>query len=480
MPRKKRPCTALLGASLIVLLPRPALAQAVHWVCSTDQQRWHKAPDLAFAPAVPDRKSSIEIFTNQSLQQIDGFGGCFNELGWQALLSLTPPERKKILRQLFSADGANFGLCRVPIGSSDYAFSYYSYDDVADDFAMENFNIDRDRYVLIKFIKAAKEIRADLRLWGSPWSPPSWMKVNNHYALNVGPTGSPSAKMSPGKRIANNATAFRMENDYLEAYALYFSKYIQAYQKEGLEISRVCVQNEIVYTPYWPSCTWRSEDLAYFIGKYLGPRFSQDKLATEIWLGTVNCADAGYVRTVIKDKLAGKYVAGIGVQWDAKKVIDQVHQDFPTMPLMQTESECGNGEKNWKSAEYTWSLMHRYLSHGVNAYMYWNMVLDSSGKSSWGWKQNMLISVDVNSGEVVYTPEFYVMMHLSHFVLPGAHRLQTSGGDDHLAFVNPDGTRVLMLVNTSDAPMTVTIAADGRQLHGKIDARSFNTFTWKP
>ncbi len=455
-------------------------AQEVHWVSSTDQQRWESCSNLAVSQMTPGSKADIEIFPDKKLQRMDGFGGCFNELGWEALLSLPSDERKKVLERLFSPEGANSTICRVPIGASDYSLSYYSYDDVPDDFAMENFSIARDRHILIPYIKAAKEIRPDLKLWGSPWSPPAWMKVNNHYALSTGPTNSPSSNFLPEKNIRNNATAFKMENGCLEAYALYLSKYVQAYQKEGVDISEIHVQNEVVYAPYWPSCTWRPDDLAYFIGKFLGPRFKQDNLNSEIWLGTINSPDPNYVRAVLNNKDATNYIKGIGMQWAAKKTIGTIHKEFPDYPLMQTESECGKGEKDWKAAEYTWSLIHKYLSNGANAYMYWNMVLDSSGKSSWGWAQNMLVSVNKETKEVIYTPEFYVMMHLSHFVMPGAHRIQTSGGEDSLAFVNTDGTMVLIVVNTENTPKKVTIGVGASQFKVAMKAKAFNTLTWKP
>ena len=447
---------------------------------STEQQPWESCSNLAMSQMMPESKADIEIFPEKKLQRIDGFGGCFNELGWEALLSLSSDERKGVLEQLFSTEGANFTICRVPIGASDYAFSYYSYDDVPDDFEMKNFNIDRDRYILIPYIKAAQEIRPNLKLWGSPWSPPAWMKVNNHYALRAGPTNSPSSNLQPERNILNSATAFKMENGYLKAYALYLSKYVQAYQNEGVDISEVHVQNEVVYAPYWPSCTWRPEDLACFIGKYLGPRFLRDNVKAEIWLGTINSPDPNYVRTVLNDKDAKKYIKGVGFQWAGKEAIGAIHKEYPNLPLMQTESECGNGEKNWKSAEYTWSLIHQYLSNGANVYEYWNMVLDSSGKSSWGWAQNMLISVNKETKEVIYTPEFYLMKHISHFVLPGARLVQTSGGTDHLAFVNPDGTVVLILVNPEDTPRTITVGVGDRGVKLKMKSKAFNTLTWKP
>lgn len=470
----------VLTLPAVLVLVLNVSAQDVHWVSSTDQHRWEACFNLTMSPTKPESKADIEIFPDKKLQHIDGFGGCFNELGWEALLSLSSDERKEVLEQLFSSAGANFTICRVPIGASDYALSYYSYDDVPDDFAMENFSIARDRYILIPYIKAAEEIRPDLSLWGSPWSPPCWMKVNNHYAMSTGPSNSPSSNLPPEKNIRNNATAFKMENGCLEAYALYLSKYVQAYQKDGVEISAVQVQNEIIYAPYWPSCTWRPDDLACFIGKYLGPRFKQDNVKAEIWLGTINSPDPNYVRTVLNNKDAGKFIKGVGFQWAGKKAIATIHKEYPTLPLMQTESECGNSDKNWKSAEYTWSLIRQYLSNGANVYEYWNMVLDRSGKSSWGWAQNMLISVDKETKEVIYTPEFYLMKHLSHFVVPGAHLIQTSGGDDNLAFVNPDGTMVLIVVNTERTPKTLAVRFGDRQFEVAMKAKAFSTLTWKP
>jgi glucosylceramidase len=400
-------------------------------------------------------------------------------LGWEALLAVTKPKRDQILNDLFSKDGANFQLCRVPIGSNDYSLSYFSYNDVSEDFVMRNFNIDRDRYILIPYIKEAKKIAPNLEIWGSPWSPPSWMKINNHYSMSTGGKDQWASDMVPDKKISNNATAFKMEDRFLEAYALYFSKYVQAYEKEGIKISRICTQNEIVYQPHWPSCTWRAEDLAFFIGKFLGPRFKSDNIPTDIWLGTINGADPDYMRRILNDKDAASYIKGIGMQWDAKHAIGAIHNEYPTYKIMQTESECGNGENNWGSAEYTWSLINHYMSNGAESYMYWNMVLDSSGRSSWGWVQNMLISIDKKTEKVTYNPEYYLMKHISHFVEKGAFLLKTSGSKDLLAFRNPDQTIVLVIVNSSSEDKNLTIKLGRKSVCIPTKAKSFNTLKWK-
>jgi glucosylceramidase len=454
-------------------------AQKVQNTYSTEQEKWVQQKAASFQASTPGQHADIVIYPAEKQQQMKGFGGCFNEIGWEALLATTPAERDKIMKELFTPGGANFGFCRIPIGANDYSLSYYSLDDVPEDFTMSNFNIDRDRYILIPYIKEAQKIRPDLQIWASPWSPPAWMKVNSHYALRSGKLNGHANGLTKEKEILNNSTAFRMEEAYLKAYALYFSKFAQAYKNEGVNLKAIHVQNEIVYSPHWSSCTWRPEDLSYFIRNYLGPQFQKDSLSTEIWLGTINGADPNYVRTILKDKATAKYISGIGFQWDAKQAIPALSKEYPQYAMMQTESECGNGEKNWKSAEYTWSLINHYLNNGMNYYMYWNMVLDPSGRSTWDWIQNMLISVDKVTKAVVYYPEFYIMKHLSHFVLPGSYRLKTSGGKDHLAFVNPDGTTVLILVNIADTAKTMKIAAADKILEINVKARSFNTLTWK-
>lgn len=462
----------VLSVLLISLLKLSVNAQKISHTYTTQSEKWVKAKSLS--PKKSEGKADISISSNDKLQQIDGFGACFNELGWESLLSLQERERSIVLGDLFSKEGVNFTICRLPLGSNDYSLSYYSYNDVAEDFEMKNFNIDRDRYIIIPYIKAAKKINPDLKLWASPWSPPAWMKINNHYATGI----SNVKQMTAGQEIKNDATAFKMEERYLEAYSLYFSRYVQAYKKEGIDISKVMVQNEPIYHPHWQSCTWRPEDLAYFIGSFLGPKFEKDKIDAQIWLGTVNSADPNYVRKIVDQKEAGKYIKGIGFQWDAKHAIGTIHKEYPNYPIMQTESECGNGENNWNTAEYTWSLIQKYLNNGANSYMYWNMVLDDSGNSTWGWKQNMMISINKETGSIKYNPEYYLMKHLSHFVLPGAYLLKTSGTDNHLAFLNPNGEIVLMLMNLEEKEKELKLSINDKMIAIKIKGKSINTFTW--
>ena len=476
----------LLGLPFLLLftiLNFSAKAQEISVITSTEESKWVEDSDFIVGSKKWNSKTTIQVFPDRQFQEIDGFGGCFNELGWEALLALPEKEREKVMQDLFSPKGANFNICRMPIGASDYALSYYSFDDVPEDFTMRDFNIDRDRYIMIPYIKEALKVKKDLKIWGSPWSPPAWMKVNNHYTLKAGNIQGKflgGNEMDPRKNILNSATAFRMEEGYLAAYALYFSKYVQAYQNEGINIASVQVQNEIAYSPQWPSCTWRAEDIAYFIKEHLGPRFEADSLETELWLGTINSGRPEYVKTVLDNADAAKYIKGIGFQWGGKNAIGAISKEYPSYRYMQTESECGNGEKNWSSAEHTWDLLYHYLVRGANSYMYWNMILDSSGKSSWGWPQNSLISINKDTKEVEYTPEFFLMKHLSHFVLLGAKRVDVSNPDNVLAFENTDGTIVIILANKSTEDRVEVLAVKDKIINLSLKPKSFNTITLRP
>lgn len=450
-------------------------AQRVEWVSTTDSNRWQLSNKVKLESAAPGTKFDI-IISEEKAQVIDGFGGCFSELGWDALMELSEAERNKVIYNLFNPQEANFNYNRMPMGASDFGMNFYSFNDVADDFEMDNFSIARDRHILLRFIKAAQKENPGMHIFASPWSPPAWMKTNNHYASTAstkGFNGLPAERSN-----TKDATGFKMLNAYLKAYALYFSKFIRAYEKEGVTISAVYPQNEPCSNQVFPSCKWRSEDLAFFIGDYLGPRFDADSIKTAIYFGTVNTSVADYVRTALNNEKAAKYIKGVGFQWSGKKAIPVISKEYPHLKYVQTESECGNGANIWSQAEYTWSLMHQYLTSGAGVYAYWNLVLDQTGVSPWGWRQNSLITIDKETKEVKYNPEYYIMKHVSKYVLPGAYRLVTNESADHLAFLNPDGQVVVVVVNEDKADKEVTIGYKDKMLRLPVKAKSFNTVTF--
>ena len=461
---------------VFVLVSQTHFGQNVELTYTTASKRW--VQPKKFLQKTNDKSvKSITIYIDSLLQEIDGIGGAFNELGWEAINALDADSGKEVIDALFSKDGCNFSMCRIPIGASDYALSYYSHNDVPEDFVMRDFNIDRDRYILIPYLKAALKARPDLQIWASPWTPPAWMKVNEHYSLRAGDWNNRANgnRMDPGAQILSNATAFKMQDQYLKAYALYFSKFIQAYKKEGIDLFSIQPQNEIAYAPNWPSCTWRAEDFSIFIGDYLGPKLEEDGLDTEIWLGTINWSNPNYVRTILDNKKAAKYIKGVGFQWGGSKAIPEINKEYPDLKYMQTENKCGEGENDWTSFDRSWETLVHFFNNKAGSHMYWNMVLDETGKSAWGWPQNSMVVIDKQTKKVTYTDEFYLFKHLSHFVQPGDHYLKSSEGKNHLAFQLKDG-RVMVLVNNPDKTNKNINFKVGSQLFAvEVQAASVNT-----
>ena len=464
------------GILLLGILSACNSREKILWISSTDSLRWQKHESLMLTE-ISGTTNVISVSENRPAQVIEGFGGCFNELEWDALSVLDTAARDSLIGLFFGPKSdLKFNLCRVPIGANDYAMNWYSLDDTAGDFDMKFFTISRDEKNLIPFIRMALDREPGMKIWASPWCPPAWMKTNRHYACRMSANNDLKGKDLEGKE---GVSEFIMEPRYLSAYALYFSKFIQAYRSENIPLYAVHVQNEPNSCQDFPSCLWKASDLALFIGHYLGPKLSRDVPDAEIWYGTIERSTLANIDTVLEDPEARKYVKGLGFQWAGKDAIGPSHDNYPGLPLMETESECGDGSNDWKAAEYTFSLMRKYFSAGAGAYMSWNMILDETGKSQWGWKQNSLVSVIRESKKIVFNPEYYLFCHVTHFVEPGARWLPTQGMNSNmLAFRNPDGTVVIILYNEKDTDDTVVISTPAGNFKTSLSPRSFNTFVY--
>ncbi|WP_342477236.1 glycoside hydrolase family 30 beta sandwich domain-containing protein [Paenibacillus sp. FSL H7-0350] len=439
---------------------------ALKWYTSSEQAQWvaRKAPEQAPAGTIPNL-----TITPDSYQTLEGFGGCFNELGYEAMSVLPEEERAKLMHALFHPQGEQrLSICRLPIGASDYALEWYSHNETDGDYAMEHFSIERDRKYLIPYIKEALALNPELKLFASPWSPPTWMKFPKAY----------------------NYGTLRWEPEILAAYALYFVKFVQAYREEGITIHQVHVQNEVVADQKFPSCVWTGEQLREFIRDYLGPAFEAHGLDTEIWLGTINAPDPweelikqktsdydAYAGVVLSDPEAYKYVKGVGYQWAGKYAIQRTVQSYPELRYMQTENECGDGQNTWFYAKYVYNLYQHYFSNGVNAYIYWNMVLAPHGRSTWGWEQNSMLTVDPATRLPVANPEYYVMKHFSRFAMPGSVRAGLIGpwSGHATAFRTPAGALTLVIANLYKESRTLHLEY-GAALHSFVlEAESFHT-----
>lgn len=445
---------SVLGGSSLVR------AAEVQWICTTADAPWTEkpAPQVVDAPA---GETEIALHPQKAMQTIEGFGGCFNELGWKALSGLSPTARKEVIASLFSDAGCAFTLARTPIGASDFALDYYSLDDHPGDFAMEKFSIERDRGCLIPYIKAAMDERPKLRVWASAWSPPAWMKDAGKY----------------------NGGRLKDDPAILKAYALYLSKFAEEYRKEGIDLYAVHVQNEPRIANNYPTCLWSGAAMRDFVRNYMGPTFEARKPGADIWLGTINDGNFNAtIGTVMADAKAASYIKGIAFQWDGQNIIADAHALYPNMPLIQSENECHGGKNSFADAEHTFWLFRKYMDGGANAYFFWNMVLQPGGKSSWGWAQNAMITVDSEKGEVTYHPEFYLMKHIAHFIPAGSQLIYSTGvWGDKIGFIRADGSTVLIMGNSASRDYDISIAVPGqsnRVIRVTVPSHSFNTFVF--
>ena len=456
------PATAPEPSSTAV--PSPS----VSWVCTTPDAPWQTMDSLSLSPG---KAAGVDIYidTTLPLQEISGFGGAFNEQGWAALSVLSPTERDGVMKALFDpAEGARFNICRVPIGASDYALSRYTLNETPGDYAMEHFSIERDKEALIPYIKAAMAYQPSLMVWGSAWTPPTWMKTSNDF----------------------DGGMMKDDPQIYEAYALYLARFAEAYREQGIDIFAIAVQNEPGIERNYPTCLWSPEQYSLFITDYMGPLFDERKVGSSIMLGTHEDDNFAAFPMLLQNPDVSKYVSIVGYQWGGIRSVAPTRKLFPDKQIYQTETECGNfywadgynpdrPQNDWNYGVHTWNKVRDYFDSGVNAYMLWNMVLDEEGKSIDAlspWPQNAAVTVDKATGRVTYTPMFYAFKHFSYYVSPGARYLSTGGAENAAAFLNPDGSLVLELQNPDGAPVERSIKIDRQLLTVQLPAQSWSTF----
>jgi glucosylceramidase len=486
-----------------------AQTKTAKMVTTTEKKAWDRQAEIM--PSNISTTADVIIDLTKTQQTIQGFGTCFNELGWTSLNTLNSGDREAIMKELFAPGvGANFTVCRMPVGANDFSINWYSYDETDGDFDMTKFSIENDKNTLIPFIKNAKHYLPGLEIWASPWSPPSWMKYNKHYASRSSikmremlekrmqsvkddpnrPKSSGNDRLSlmmnpnyqndlPADKEGKEGTnMFVQEEKYLKAYALYFSKFIDAYKNEGIKIAAVMPQNEFNSAQTFPSCCWTAAGLANFIGAYLGP--AMEAKGVEILFGTMERPKEALVDTILTDPKSSKYVKGVGFQWAGKDALPGINKRYPNLKFYQSEQECGDGKNDWKGVLHSWDLMKHYLNNGVSVYEYWNTSLLKGGISRWGWAQNSLLVVDPDAKTYNYSNEYYLLKHVSHFVQPGAKKLDTTGEyKDLLAFLNPDKSIVVVLANQEQTEKSVNIKINDKVYSPKLSPNSFNTLVIK-
>lgn len=432
-------------------------------IATSETNPWVTVP--APEPFSGDDDADLEV-TGESTVRWRGFGACFTELGWRALSHLSETERSCWLDRLF-LPGGGLGLefCRLPIGANDYADDWYSLNETPGDYAMECFTIERDRRAIIPYVREALRRNPTITFFASPWSPPTWMK---------------SPPVHNFGRLIKDARV-------LSAYARYFASYVRAYAAEGIRISQVHVQNEPCSTQKFPSCVMTGADLRDFIAGHLGPVFEQACPETEVWLGTINGPETDaerkywtgfndYAFTVMEDPEARRYVRGISYQWAGKSVVWRTKLAYPDLPLIQSENECGDGRNSWEEAWYVADLFHHYIAQGAEAYVYWNPVLEPGGESSWGWRQDSLLTVAPGTGAVTVNPQFHILRHYAEFIRRGDRRLicRRPWAANAVAFEGAHGITIVVR-NPLGSPRNLIVDWEGRRFRMELPTNSLVT-----
>lgn len=423
------------------------------WISSTENELWSTNNRLSKDAADTDSKILIGKPIGKPLY---GWGCCISEICAKAVLELAEDKQNAIFDELFGKEHCGFDYCRLSIGANDFAESWYSYDETEGDYAMEHFSIDRDRKYILPAIREAQKRSSELHFFASPWSPPTWMKF---------------------PKVCNYGRLVETD-DNLKAYARYFRRYLEEYAKNGIRIEQICFQNEFISDQKFPSCLWSPALIEKFLDGYLIDEIGD---LAEIWFGTYNGPETDarasytryyqYVGSVMQNKKCREHIKGIAFQWAGKFAIAQAAEDYPEVAFIHSEGECGDGNNTWDYAMYTYEMYHHYFKNGARANVYWNMALDNDGLSSWGWRQNSLISV--KNGEYRYNPEFYLVKHFAKFVKRGAVMLATTGdfSSNTTFFENADGSRVAVIVNPFGFEKPVSLENTSYTLK----PRSFNT-----
>lgn len=411
--------------------------------------------------------SSIQLNFEQKFQTISGFGGAFTEASAHLLNQMTPKKRTEILDAYFSRKGANYSLTRTHMNSCDFSLSNYSYTPVEGDLYLEHFSIEEDREDLIPMIKDALATSEDgFKLFASPWTAAPWMKDNNKWV---------GGKLLP---------------EFYDTWALFFSKYANAYKQEGIDIWGFTVENEPLGNGNnWESMHFTPEEMTDFVQHHLGPKLEADGKGHLKILGYDQNRQEikEWVDVMYKDEASSKYYDGTAIHWYEStydffpEALQYAHQKAPNKYLIQTEACVDSEVPVWKDDAWYWKkeatdwgydwreeekkYLHpkyapanRYardiigcLNNWVDGWVDWNMVLDRQGGPNWfkNWCIAPII-VDPKADEVYYTPLYYIMTHFSKFIRPGAEIIGVDSTDKDLmvtAAQNPDGSVAVVVFN---------------------------------
>ena len=444
---------------------------------------------------VADSTVAINLLPEKKFQTITGFGGAFTESSAYLLNKLGKENRKKIIDAYFSKDGANYSLTRTHMNSCDFSVSNYSYSPVEGDKELEHFTIEEDKDDLIPFIKEAMAASEDgFKIFASPWTAAPWMKDNNKWV---------GGKLLP---------------EYYDTWALFFSKYVDAYKAEGIDIWGFTVENEPLGNGNnWESMHYTPDEMTNFVQNHLGPKLEADGKGDLKILGYDQNREhlKEWVDSMFKDEASSKYFDGTAIHWYAStyevfpEELQYAHNKAPNKLLIQAEACVDSEIPKWKDDQWYWQKeatdwgydwapekdkhlhpkyapVNRYardiigcLNNWVDGWVDWNMVLDRQGGPNWfkNWCVAPII-VDPEKDEVYLTPLYYTMAHFSKYIRPGAKVIAVENPDKDLmvtAAKNPDNSIAVVLFNEGVVAKSFTLNLNENYIDIIISAQAIQT-----
>ena len=431
---------------------------------------------LNFIPSQQPVESEISVFVNpnQSFQNFMGIGGAITDASAEVFAKLSAVKQAELLTAYYDKkNGIGYSLLRTSIHSSDFASGSYTYIEEGDQ-ELKTFSIDHDKTYRIPMIKRAiQSAGGNLLLYASPWSPPSFMKSNK--------------TMLQGGALLP---------EFYQAWANYYAKFVKAYEKEGMPIWGITIQNEPMATQKWESCLFTADAERNFLKNYLGPTMQKEGLSSKkIVVWDHNRDLMNHRATVIfDDPEAAKYAWGMGFHWyetwsGGQPMFDnvrKVHEAYPSKNLLFTEGcvERFDVKKYqfWGNAERYGTSMINDFNNGTVGWTDWNILLDENGGPN--HKGNFCfapIHADMKTGELIYTPSYYYIGHFSKFIRPDAKRISTASSRSNLlstTFKNLDGSFVTIVMNSSSDQLKYNLILGTEKTIVEIPAHAIQTLVY--
>ncbi|MEZ5044968.1 MAG: glycoside hydrolase family 30 beta sandwich domain-containing protein [Saprospiraceae bacterium] len=437
------------------------------WLTMPDQSVLFASQDQP--PSFQDNETETLVITvdpTVTYQSMEGFG--YTLTGGSATLihQLEATTRDSLLRELFAADGKSIGLSyiRLSIGASDLSDHVFSYDDLPEgqtDAALDHFSLDPERADLIPVLQEILKINPTLKILGSPWSAPVWMKDN---------------------RDTRGGSLLKA---YYSTYAQYFVKYIQGMQAEGIRIDAVTIQNEPLHPGNNPSMYMEAADQAEFIRDHLGPAFLAAGLETKIILYDHNADRPDYPLSILADAAAAKFVDGSAFHLYGGdiKTLSDVHEAYPDKHLYFTEQWVGY-PSNF-AGDFGWHIGTLIIGAPRNwcrTVLEWNLAADANQDphTDRGGCDRCLGALTIDGNKVTRNVAYYVIAHASKFVRPGAIRIASNepGPLKNVAYKTPDNQLVLIVQNDGTEAIDFTISSTGKTMQTHLSGGAVGTYIW--